>query len=424
MTDLAAGAEAEPKPAAPPAVTPVLRVAVVILCGVVIALNVGKMPPALPGLRADLMLGLVAAGLVVSALNVIGATTGGMIGVLIDRWGPRRLVGAALAAAATGNFLGALAPPAAFLIAGRLCEGLAFILVLSAAPVLLGRLAAPRDRGLVMGFWGTFLPVGSAIAIAAAPPLLGLGGWRLIWAVSGGLAAVGLAALWAIEARHPEPPGGGASRLADLARVARSRPIILAGLAFAGFSFSYIAVLSFLPTWLIDAEGLTLKAAAAIAIAYSLGNAVGNVTGGMLLRRGVSAAHLVAAAAAAAGVLSLAIFLPGPPTWARLAAAVAFGSIGGWIPVSVFATAPRLAPEPRLAGSAMGFAVQLLNIGTLMGPVALAAAVDAAGTWTIAPAVVIAGLGASLLAGLGLVRDVAALDRRQPAQQGPRFRGP
>jgi predicted MFS family arabinose efflux permease len=393
--------------------TPVLRVAVVILCGIVIALNVGKMPPSLPSLRGELMLGLVAAGFIVSALNLIGATTGGVIGVLVDRWGPRRMVGAALLSAAIGNFIGATAPSAIWLGLGRVFEGLGFILVLSAAPVLLQRLSAPRDRGMVMGFWGTFLPLGSAIAIASSPMLIHLGGsWRAVWIAAGGLALITLATLWALEASHHEPLGGGRSRLADLLLVARTPAILLAGLAFAGFSFSYIGVLSFLPTWLREAQGLSATAATATAIAYALGNAAGNITAGALLRRGVPASRLIVVAAAAVAALSLAAFLPGPPTWARLTAVVLMGSIGGWIPTSVFATAPRLAPEPRLAGAAMGLAVQLLNVGTLLGPIALTAAVDRAGTWTVACGVVIAGAATALCAGLALTPHVAALGRR------------
>jgi predicted MFS family arabinose efflux permease len=389
--------------------TPVARVALVVLCGIVIALNVGKIPPALPGVRAELMLGLTAAGLMVAALNLIGSTMGGVVGMLIDRLGARRMVGAALLASAAGNAVGALAPTAAWLIVGRLIEGLAFILILSVAPVLLQRLAAPRDRGLVMGFWGSFLPIGSALAVALAPGLLAAGGWRLVWSVVGGLSLLAFAAYALREAPAPAPEGGGEAQRGDLLAVARTRPVLYAGLAFAGFSFTYIGVLSFLPTWVIETQGLGLEVGAATIIAYSLGNAAGNVSGGVLLRRGVSAARLIAVAAAVSGLLTLAIFLPGPPVWARLAAAIAFGTIGGWIPVSVFATAPRLAPEPRLAGAAMGLTVQLLNVGTLLGPIALTGAVELAGTWTIAPAVLIAGAALSLGAGLALTRHAKAL---------------
>jgi MFS family permease len=418
MTDAAAQTSAPPAstqgtPAqgTPVQGTPVLRVTLVILCGVVVALNVGKIPPSLPSLRDELMLSLVAAGLVVSALNVVGATSGGVIGLMIDRFGARRLVGAALLAAALGNAIGALAHAAPLLILGRLIEGVGFILTLSASPVLLQRLAAPKDRGLVMGFWGAFLPTASDIAVAAAPSLLAAGGWRLVWALLGGAAVVALAAFVAVEFRAPQPPRMGASKLADLGRAARTPALLWLGLAFAAFSFNYIGVLSFLPTWLIETQGLGLGVGAAAVIAYSAGNALGNVTGGMLLKRGVSPGHLIAASAAIGGVLALVMFLPGPPIELRLAAAVLFGAIGGWIPVSSFATAPRLAPEPRLAGAAMGLVVQLLNVGTLLGPVALTSAVDAAGSWSAAAGVLLAGSIVSCVAGLALAPHVRALTK-------------
>jgi MFS family permease len=400
MTDNPGAAASAPQAAAK---TPVARVALVIICGVVVALNVGKIPPSLPSLREELMLGLVAAGVVVSALNLIGATTGSMIGMLIDRVGARRMVGGALLAAALGNAIGALAHAPALLILGRLIEGLAFILTLSASPVLLQRLSAPKDRGLVMGFWGTFLPVASAIAVAAAPSLLHIGGWRLVWAILGATAVLALALFLLVELKAPEPPRAGAARIADLGRAWRTPALLWLGLAFAGFSFNYIGVLSFLPTWLIEAQGLPLWVGAAVTIPYALGNAVGNITGGMLLRRGVSAGRLIATAAAIVGVLALVMFLPGAPIAVRLVATVIFGSIGGWIPVSAFATAPRLAPEPKLAGAAMGLVVQMLNVGTLLGPIALTNAVEAAGSWSAAAGVLLLGAAFSFAAGLALL---------------------
>lgn len=402
MTDSPAAAPAAQK-------TPVLRVTLVILCGIVVALNVGKIPPSLPSIRDELMLGLVAAGIVVSALNVIGATIGSFIGMLIDRIGARRMVGGALLAAAAGNAVGALAHAPSLLIAGRLIEGLAFILTLSASPVLLQRLAAPKDRGLVMGFWGTFLPVASAIAVASAPSLLHLGGWRLVWTILGATALAALAIYALVEMKSPEPAHGGPAKLADLGRAWRTPALLWLGLAFAGFSFNYIGVLSFLPTWLIESQGLPLWVGAAVTIPYALGNAVGNITGGMLLRRGVSPARLIAVAAVVTGVLSLVAFLPGTPAALRIAAVIVFGSLGGWIPVSAFHTAPRLAPEPRLAGAAMGLVVQMLNVGTLLGPIALTNAVDAAGDWSAAAGVLLLGAVLSLVAGLALTPHARAL---------------
>jgi MFS family permease len=396
-------------PAADAPRTPVARVALVIVCGIIVALNVGKIPPALPDVRAELMLGLTAAGLMVAAFNVIGATTGGLIGMMINRLGARRMVGAALLASAAGAVLGALAPSAPWLIASRAFEGLSFILILTAAPVLLQRLAAPKDRGIVMGFWGAFLPIGTVVAVAAAPSLIAAGGWRLVWIATGALSALAFAAFALREASAPATAGGGTAHRGDLLAVLRTPAVVFAGLAFAGFSFTYIGVLSFLPTWVIETQGLGLEVGAAAIIGFSLGNAAGNVSGGMLIRRGVSPARLIAIAAAVSGLLTLAIFLPGPPVALRLAAAIAFGAVGGWIPVSVFATAPHLAPEPRLAGAAMGLTVQLLNIGTLLGPIALTGAVDLSGTWTVAPAVLLVGSGLALVAGLALERHVKAL---------------
>ena len=405
----ASDAPATASPAAAEPRTPAARVALVIACGIVIALNIGKIPPALPILRDELMLGLIAAGVVVAALNAIGALTGAGAGILVDQWGARRLLSIALLSAAAGNALGALAPSAALLVAGRLLEGLAFILVLSAAPVLLSRLAAPRDRGLVMGFWATFLPVGSTIAILAAPTILTDLGWRPLWWMLAALSLAAFAAFWAREARAIQPAGHADARFADVLAVARHPPVLFLGLAFASFSFTFISTMSFLPLWLVETGGYGVRASTAAVLALAVGNALGNVGGGALLRRGVPAWALIAVSSVSMAALVGILFIEGPPLSARIAVGGALGFISGWVPVSVFASAGPLAPRPELAGAATGCVVQILNIGTLAGPLVVSAAVAATGTWATASAVLVASSLVCLGAAFAIRKDVIAL---------------
>ncbi|MFA7431760.1 MAG: MFS transporter, partial [Rhodospirillaceae bacterium] len=61
--------------------------------GIVAALSVGKVPPALPFVRADLGLGLVEGGFVVSVFNTLAMVLGLVVGVMADRLGRRQLLG-------------------------------------------------------------------------------------------------------------------------------------------------------------------------------------------------------------------------------------------------------------------------------------------------------------------------------------------
>ena len=85
-------------------------VAIAIAAGLLAGAHVGKMPPALPAVRADLDLDLVTAGWVVSVFAATGAAFGAAAGGVADRLGHRVMLVGGLVLLAAGDFLGALAP--------------------------------------------------------------------------------------------------------------------------------------------------------------------------------------------------------------------------------------------------------------------------------------------------------------------------
>src|SRR3546814_11874796 len=67
-----------------------------------------------------------------------------------------------LALIALGSAAGALAGTVSMLLAARVVEGAGLLLIIVAAPAVLDRFAASRDRDLAFGIWGSFMPVGIA----------------------------------------------------------------------------------------------------------------------------------------------------------------------------------------------------------------------------------------------------------------------
>src|SRR6185312_5113119 len=158
-----------------------------ILAGVVAAFQIGKVPVALPVLRAELGLGLVGAGWVVSMFNVLGALVGALVGAAGDQIGHRRAVLAGLMLSGAASAIGAAAPDAAVLLATRFLEGLGFMATVTAAPALIARMARRADQRLAFGFWSGYMPAGSALMMLASPPLLAASGWRGLWLVNAAL---------------------------------------------------------------------------------------------------------------------------------------------------------------------------------------------------------------------------------------------
>ena len=109
----------------------------VIAAGVVAALHVAKLPPALPVLQQAMGVTLMQAGFLLSLVQLAGMTLGLPAGLLIQRWGPRRSVLAGLLLLVLASALGAGAQSATALLLYRALEGLGFLCVVLPAPGLL-----------------------------------------------------------------------------------------------------------------------------------------------------------------------------------------------------------------------------------------------------------------------------------------------
>lgn len=257
---------------------------VLVGAGVAGALQIGKAVAALPAVRADLGLSLVAAGWVLSLVNLAGALAGLLIGAVADRVGHRRAVLAGLVVAAVCGAAGAAAPGTPTLLATRVGEGLGLVLAASAVPGLLVRVTAARDHGPMFGIWAAFMPLGIGLATLATPTLLAHGGWRTLWLVTAVVTAG-----WAIlvgaatrqlgrAAARPDQPG---PLQAALAVLRAPGPKLLAAI-FATYSAQSLAVLGFLPAVLIERYGTPAGTAATLAALTAFLNVPGNLLGGRL----------------------------------------------------------------------------------------------------------------------------------------------
>jgi MFS family permease len=369
--------------------TPWPIVGLAIAAGIVGAFQVGKAAMALPALRADLGIGLVAAGWVLAIFNLIGVAAGMMIGALIGRWGDRRMVLLGLVLIAAASLAGAAAPGILFLLATRFVEGIGFLMVVVGVPSLITRLTRPGDLKLALGAWGAYMPVGQAIMILAAPLLLVPFGWRGLWIANALLLVLFAAALARATAVLPsQTMRPSFSLLRDLRdTVTAPGPLLLAAI-FGCYSMQYLAVMGFLPTILIEREGLAFATAGGFAALAVAMNGLGNLAGGVLLQRGVPRWMLITASGCAMGSAALAIFTASPPLWASYALYLVFSGMGGLLPASVLGAVPLHAPNRHLVATTNGLVVQGSNLGQVIGPPTVGALAGAIG-WSWTPLVIV-----------------------------------
>lgn len=387
--------------------------ACVIAAGVVAALHVAKLPPALPVLQQVMGVSLLQAGFLLSLVQLAGMTLGLPAGLLIQRWGPRRSVLAGLLVLAAGSAMGGAAQTAAGLLLSRALEGLGFLCVVLPAPGLLRGLVPPGQLSRALGGWGAYMPLGAALALLAGPAVMALGdaawGWRLWWWCLSALAA-SLALLVFVRVPADVPAHGlpaGPQQVAVtsphwrslLQLTLRSRGVWVVALSFAMYSGQWMAVVGFLPS--IYAQAGVSAAATAWLTALAAGvNIIGNLAAGRLLHRGAAPVTLLAAGFVAMALGTLVAFgVDGSPRLQYLAVLV-FSMFGGLIPGTLFSLVVRLAPGPETVATSVGWVQQWSALGQFFGPPLVAGVAAHAGhwhwTWLVTGACSVAGL---LLAG-------------------------
>ena len=182
-------------------------VGLALAAGYIVGLQVGKVPPALPMLQAELGLPRVIAGLIASSFYCIGAVFGVAGGLLIDRLGARRMIVAGSAVMTLASLAGGLAGSGTLLLATRVVEGFGFATLTVAAPKLIVAATATDMRRFSLGVWGTYMPIGMALSLVIATALLGPIGWRGLWFLNAALILLFLIALaWGTAPRRWQAP--------------------------------------------------------------------------------------------------------------------------------------------------------------------------------------------------------------------------
>jgi CP family cyanate transporter-like MFS transporter len=371
------------------ATTPARRVEpalLVILAGVVAALHIGKLPPAIPVLRDALGLTLVQAGFLLSLVQLAGMTVGVIFGVLADALGGIRSMTLGLVLLAIVSALGGLAQEAAPLMLLRAVEGFGFLLVVLPAPGLVRRLVEPRRASAMMGLWGAYMPLATALALLLGPVTIAAIGWRGWW-----WALAGLSAAMAMWLRHAVPAEAGRvasdSRSPGLGRLRQTLTSTgpwLVAVSFAMYSGQWLAVVGFLPSIYVQ-SGIAGTAAGVLTAAVAAVNMAGNIASGRLLQRGAAPSRLLAIGFATMGLGAAATFAgsadEGLAPALRYVAVLLFSGVGGLIPATLFALAVRLAPSEGTMSTTVGWVQQWSAFGQFAGPPLVAAVASASGDW-------------------------------------------
>ncbi len=384
--------------------------------GVVCAFQIGKAAPALPYMRQEFGIGMVAAGWILSLYNLIAAASGITAGAVSDLAGHRRSILFGLSCMATAGVAGALMSSPTAILVTRFGEGLGYIMVMVSIPSLMIRVCTEHSLRLALGIWASWLPVGVTIMILSSPFLLEPFGWRGLWFANAAIVVLyGCAFAWATRrlARHASQ--GAASRENPWTRVWRDSKTVVTNsaslalmFAFAAYGMSFHAIFGFLPILLMEEMGVTATRAALLTAGAWSGNIVGPVAGGYLLHMGMPRWSLLLIGSLVMGTTSVMIYEDGFTVETRFAMCIVFAAVGGTIPAAIFGAVPVLAPQPTVIATVNGLVTQGANLGILLGPPMLALVVTGFGGWAAAPLLTTA----CAAVGIGLAVYIGICERR------------
>lgn len=372
------------------------------LGGVAVALNQFKVPPVMQVLIDNLHVNMATGGWLMSVFSVAGVVLALPAALLLARLGPKASGLIALGCTILGSIVGALARGAAVMLAGRLVEGIGLGLIAVVAPAVISMWFRPQERGLPMGIWASWVPVGNFIMFNLANPIQGAFGWPGIWWFGAAFALIAFLVYGAVVSMPERVEGAGQGQ--DEAPVSLGQGLAsinawLLAAAFAGFNFSFIGYSTWAPSFLSQVHGAEPAAASFYASLPALALIPGGVIAGWVLDRTRNRRAVLATALIVAAVILIWCFKLGSIS-AVAPYMIGLGLIASFVPSSTFTLAPDTAPRPELAGMALGIVSLGQNLGMLIGPPLIGRAVAGgswpAGTYPVVIAIVIA-LAAALL---------------------------
>ena len=179
-----------------------LALALLVVCGVINYLDRATLAVANEFIRADLGLSLGQMGLLLSAFSWSYALCQLPVGALVDKVGPRWLLGIGLVVWSLAQAAGGLAATFGWFFIARIALGIGEAPQFPAAARVVSNWFPPRSRGTPTGIYNSASPLGVALAPLCLAPLIAATSWHWAFFVTGAMGLVA-AVVWVALYRDP-----------------------------------------------------------------------------------------------------------------------------------------------------------------------------------------------------------------------------
>ncbi|MCB2078303.1 MAG: MFS transporter [Novosphingobium sp.] len=323
------------------------------LFGVCGGATVSKLIPLAGDLEAKFGLTGASFGWLVALVALPAATFAIPSGIVVDRWGSKRVLLAAGIAGVLANALYVVAESMTIIYFARVLEGLAIVHVYTAGPAMLMATTQGDRRTRAMTLWSTYAPVGTAIGLGVGGLFAESQGWKQGFTVHASLFA--LATILGLFQPSIVTSGKVARSLAD--RIAElfsafGRPQLAAlGIAFLMAISMGVGVNMTLPLYVSQVHAMATGDASAMVASVTFTMVLGAALAGLALpklRRPQSLFPFIALAGLGTGALC---FVPSLSVEARYATMIAWFAVSGASLATITASLP-MAADPSRPGSA------------------------------------------------------------------------
>lgn len=331
------------------------------LAFVAYAYSFQSMPPLLSQVADEFGINESQVGLLMSIVVVPGFVLALPTGLIVNRYGFRRLGFISILLAAAGSFVTASANSFALALLGRFVLGVGGAFIVVGTPAVVSQWFDRKDLGKAMGFYSTNMPVATILAFPAATILAqSYDDWHFPFYVSTLLAIV-VAVVFALVVREgPLRNEKGYAQTSDVRRAIGNSEVWKASLVWMFFNAAAIAYLSWAKTLFESFKGLpSLEASFLASVLMYTAVFLVPVFGWASGRIGRQKPFLVGGSIAMAVILIVTSYAYGV---SLLASVIVLGIAAATVPPVVM-TIPSQNLPPNLAGTAFSIVTLCQNVG-------------------------------------------------------------
>lgn len=341
--------------------TPFALVITLWLSGVLAAGQFAKISVTFPYFREVFFSHGSTLGFLVSLISAVGLVCGLFAGAFVARVGARMPLIAALCLGAVLSIYQSVIPSFGWFLTSRAFEGISHLLIVVAAPTLLGQITEPRHRAVTMALWSTVFAVSFAVFSWGGTPLVDRFGVSfLFWCHGAGMAGVAIA-VWALLPSNiiPRSPDPLTLRAIVARHVTAYRSPWIAAPAAGWFFYAagFVALVTVMPDFFAPEHRHTLVGV------LPLSALIVSMTFGIVLVRRFSSVPVVIVGFGFSAMLALSMAFGMPVELAGVAVLAATGLVQA----GSFSAIPVLNTSPQDQALANGALAQLGNAGNMVG---------------------------------------------------------